>query len=307
MMTEGNQQHPACSATQSSKKDSPLQPHVSFANEKIEEQQQTTELDDTANEVDINKERNVRIARRMSRQNFNRFSKQISRKPSTVLHVLDGRRKRSSGSNTKILKARERINHLQRINNDRAINVMLITVSVAFLVLTFPFQFCWIADQFYKLWLANEEQASLLQDRYRANNSTLRNATTNDYDISQKGGINVYQVMSYAVQDVALMIRNLNFSINFFLYSTMSNLFRKQLNVVFQSMGFTNFILFKNSITTTAPDTNANLATMAMCSSPCRSLVGPNRQPVRSRLNSTKSVLSEAKPTTTTTYGCTDL
>lgn len=143
--------------------------------------------------------------------------------------------KRYSGCKTEILRARERINQNQRVKNDRSISIMLITVSVTFLILTFPYQFVWVADQLYRV-IINHKFSNLPKSEY----SNFKMILFKD--------VWVYQLVSFSVKDIALTIRNLNFSINFFLYSTMSNLFRKELNVLFQNLGFYNFILFKNTI-----------------------------------------------------------
>jgi hypothetical protein len=173
---------------------------------------------------------------------------------------------------------------------------------VTFLVLTFPFQIVWLADQIYKLQLHENEQRSL--------SASLNSTTSANHNGTE---INVFQVILYAVQDVTLIIRNLNFSINFFLYSTMSNLFRKELNVVFQNIGFYDFSLFKNSISSSAAAAVANgdapaATTIMLCSSPNRSRAGSvgvaaGGQLRKSRLNSGKGV-PEAKPSN---HACTEL
>lgn len=142
------------------------------------------------------------------------------------ISVKQIKRTRSSINNTEILRARERSSQARRDTNDRAINIMLVIVSVTFLVLTFPYQFVWLADQIYR---------AKLNRKFDVN-----------FDSRSLNDLWLYELISYTLKDIALTIRNLNFTINFFLYSTMSNLFRKELNVIFQSIGFQNFYLFKN-------------------------------------------------------------
>jgi hypothetical protein len=181
-----------------------------------------------------------RVVRRASRKSFRRFSTELGRRKSTLSSSLDGKFKRSSGANTEILQARERINQYQRVNNDRSINIMLITVSVSFLVLTFPYQLVWLCDQVYREFL-NKKLAT-------ENGNSSSGGGTSESDIQRH--VFVYQLVSFSTKDIALTLRNFNFSINFFLYSTMSNLFRKELNCLFQNIGFSSFKLFRNSLST---------------------------------------------------------
>lgn len=180
------------------------------------------------------------MKRRNSRRNFSKYSTEVGRRSSTATSILNGKKKRSSGANTEILRARERMNQYQRVKNDGSINFMLITVSVSFLALTFPYQIIWAADQLYRLLVFNENVAKRT--------------------ISQHDEV-IYELVSATLKDIALTIRNLNFSMNFFLYSTMSNLFRRELNILFQSLGFYNFILFKNSLSTTGNNFTNQLLT----------------------------------------------
>lgn len=120
----------------------------------------------------------------------------------------------------------ERKNHLNRIKNDQYINRMLMIVSATFLCLTLPFQLIWLVDQFYKILYLNSNGR-------------------NDHISSQN--LDIYQLISYCLLDIAFIIRNLNFSINFFLYSTLSNLFRQELNKIFWKVAW-----FKRNVETTA-------------------------------------------------------
>lgn len=131
------------------------------------------------------------------------------------------------------LRARERLIRDQRLRNDRSINTMLITVSITFLALTFPYQIVWIADQINKVVINYQLKQNFDEDKF------------NSFFIKK---IWLHQLVFYTIKDISLTIRNLNFSINFFLYSTMSNLFRKELNFLFQKIGFYNFHLFRNSV-----------------------------------------------------------
>lgn len=134
---------------------------------------------------------------------------------------------------TEAIRARERIIRDQRLRNDRSINTMLITVSITFLVLTFPYQIVWIADQINKVIINHQLKQNIDEENYQT------------FFIKK---VWLYQLVFYTIKDISLTVRNLNFSINFFLYSTMSNLFRKELNFLFQKCGFYNFNLFRNSI-----------------------------------------------------------
>ncbi|RNA16642.1 alpha-2B adrenergic receptor-like [Brachionus plicatilis] len=131
------------------------------------------------------------------------------------------------------MRTRERIIRDQRLRNDRSINTMLITVSITFLVLTFPYQIVWIADQINKVVINYQLKKNFDQDQLET------------FFIKK---VWLYQLVFYTIKDISLTVRNLNFSINFFLYSTMSNLFRKELNFLFQKIGFKNFSLFRNSV-----------------------------------------------------------
>lgn len=122
---------------------------------------------------------------------------------------------------------------------DRAINFMLITVSVSFLVLTFPYQIIWVADRIFDSHL----------------NKKFNTARDPEFE-NLKRKLWLYQLVSLSVKDIALILRNLNFSINFFLYSTMSNLFRQELNCIFQSLGLYSFKLFKNELSTSTANSD---------------------------------------------------
>lgn len=150
-------------------------------------------------------------------------------KTSSILDALDGNGLHLS-SNAALLRAREYLNQYQRLNNDKSINVMLITVSLAFLLLTFPYQIIWMVEKIFMEFLNEKE--------YRLGEN----------ETEKKTEILTFKIITTALKDLCLAVRNLNFSINFFLYSTMSNLFRRELNILFQRIGFYNFILFKNSI-----------------------------------------------------------
>ena len=242
-----------------------LRHHVSF---RISPPTGTSSSNVTLASTNVAKKKRLR---RNSKQNFNACSQTLDREPYVILQVLDGQKKASSGSGTEILKARENRNQYQRIKNDKSINSMLITVSVAFLVLTFPYQLIWLTDQIYKIYrnykkdvssYSNANNSNNISPKFRGNESDLiiRNIVS-DMEEKIDYGINIYELVSYTIMDIALIIRNLNFSMNFFLYSTMSNLFRKELNMVFQNLGFYHFSIFKNSISTSNDMTNANLNT----------------------------------------------
>ena len=151
----------------------------------------------------------------------------------SILTALDGMKKQMS-SNATLLRAREHLNQYQRLKNDKSINIMLITVSIAFLLLTFPYQIIWIVEKLYLEFLS-EKQILF------------------EYDSAKKKELFAFRIITSAMKDLCLVVRNLNFSINFFLYSTMSNLFRQELNKLFQRCGLSQLNLFKNSITTISP------------------------------------------------------
>lgn len=141
--------------------------------------------------------------------------------------------KKTTETEVETLRGRERLIRDQRLRNDRSINTMLITVSITFLVLTFPYQIVWIADQINKVVINYQLKQNFDDDKFHT------------FFIKK---VWLYQLVFYTIKDISLTIRNLNFSINFFLYSTMSNLFRKELNLFFQKIGFSNFHLFRNSV-----------------------------------------------------------
>ena len=152
--------------------------------------------------------------------------------PREIARCLDGHTRRSVSAKTEVLRTREQMNHLQRMKIDRAINLMLITVSISFLVLTFPYQIIWVIDQISEF-IFKRKMDSNLRDKEKIKEDYI-----------------FYELISYSVKDIALVLRNLNFSINFFLYSTMSNLFRQELNCIFQNLGLYRFKLFKNELST---------------------------------------------------------
>jgi hypothetical protein len=201
---------------------------------------------DACDSTDNEETQASKMSRRNSHKQFRRFSSEVSRKSSRVTSVLDGRSKRSSCVNTEVLRTREQMNQLQRVKNDRAINIMLITVSVSFLILTFPYQLVWVCDQIYQIVLSKKIHSNMAADE--------ESETTIEYDFEFfeifKRDIWMYHLISNAIKDLALIIRNLNFAINFFLYSTMSNLFRKELNCIFQSLGCYKIKLFQNGLST---------------------------------------------------------
>lgn len=91
--------------------------------------------------------------------------------------------------------------------NDRNLSITLVTVAVTFMMLTFPFQAFWFYENFYK--------------QFASNNSNLTNET-------------LHTIEKY-FKDTTFSIKNMNYLINFFLYSALSKLFRQEFLALFSS------------------------------------------------------------------------
>lgn len=220
--------------------------------------------------------------RRMSRKSsigssFASNASNNTRRRSSVhetARCLDGHKRRSISAKTEILRTREQMNHLQRMKTDRAINIMLITVSVSFLVLTMPYQIIWVTDRIFEFVLKTKIERA--QESEYSNEEAI-NRIKREYGL--------YQLISYSLKDITLVLRNLNFSINFFLYSTMSNLFRQELNCILQNLGLYSFKLFKNELSTST--VNSDFGTLPSARSRILSLFstkGTERNTTTSRV-----------------------
>lgn len=129
-------------------------------------------------------------------------------------------------------KIRDQIIQLQRIKNDHSISIMLVVVSFTFVILTFPYQITWLLNQIYNI-IIEQKLAKV-------------NTNTPEY-MELENRILVHHIFFYTLKDLTFILRNLNFSINFFLYSSMSNTFRKKLNSLCRNIGLNKISLFRNS------------------------------------------------------------
>jgi hypothetical protein len=129
-------------------------------------------------------------------------------------------------------KIRDQIIQLQRIKNDHSISIMLVVVSFTFVILTFPYQITWLLNQIYNI-IIEQRLAKV-------------NMNTPEY-LELENRILVHHIFFYTLKDLTFILRNLNFSINFFLYSSMSNTFRKELNSLCRNIGLNRISLFRKS------------------------------------------------------------
>jgi hypothetical protein len=102
--------------------------------------------------------------------------------------------------------------------NDRSLSVTLLTVSVTFMILTFPFQIHWMANNI-KLFKSN----------------AISNLT--DFVEMPRD----YQAFYYHLQFLMFFIKNMNYVINFFLYSALSTLFRQEFLAIFKESKLLTF------------------------------------------------------------------
>jgi len=90
--------------------------------------------------------------------------------------------------------------------NDRNLSITLVTVAIVFMILTFPYQGYWFYEQFQQFY-----------DQYRPNQTSASQATDAPPNL----------------QKLTLAIKNMNYVINFFMYSALSTLFREEFIALF--------------------------------------------------------------------------
>ena len=103
--------------------------------------------------------------------------------------------------------------------NDRNLSITLVTVAITFMILTFPFQGYWFYEQFYLKSTKNTTLPQLSAGHFDFN---ATNSTQKSHESSK---INF--------REITFIIKNMNYVINFFLYSALSKLFRREFFALF--------------------------------------------------------------------------
>ena len=109
-------------------------------------------------------------------------------------------------------------NQLANSKNDRNLNITLVTVAITFMILTFPFQANWFYNEFIQKEPSN--QSSYVQSSIEDDNNTSIYYLSN---ITVTNSIN-----SWNWHKITFNIKNMNYVINFILYSALSKLFREE-------------------------------------------------------------------------------
>lgn len=92
---------------------------------------------------------------------------------------------------------------------DRSLSITLVTVAITFIILTLPFQALWFYENFFKTSPTNEATT----------NTQNQNATSTESS-EEIGGI--------SFSDIIFITKNMNYLINFVLYSALSKMFRQE-------------------------------------------------------------------------------
>ena len=130
-------------------------------------------------------------------------------------------------------------------SNDQNLSITLVTLAITFMILTFPFQTHWFYENIYSIW--SKRAAAAVGDQnliplstvtqnpigvitdlispYPVNRTTT---TTLIHENSSNTSSLSSSTMTITIGDVTFMIKNMNYLINFFLYSALSKLFRQE-------------------------------------------------------------------------------
>ena len=139
-------------------------------------------------------------------------------KASSTIGTLVSNLADSSNANNLVNSETSCENHkINNSKNDQNLSITLVTVAVTFMILTFPFQAFW----FYENFIASHVQPVDTSSAYLSvlnNTSSINNSTTNS-------SIDAYEKN---LRNLTFIIKNMNYLINFFLYSALSKLFRSE-------------------------------------------------------------------------------
>jgi hypothetical protein len=105
--------------------------------------------------------------------------------------------------------------------NDRNLSITLVMVAVTFMILTFPFQAYWFFENFFKTFLVTTENVNNVEQMLKLN----QNISLSEYNYDESHNAQENKVN---LREVTFAIKNLNYLINFFLYSALSKLFRQE-------------------------------------------------------------------------------
>lgn len=151
----------------------------------------------------------------------------------------------STNNNTQVASASlaQTVIPIQTTNskNDRSLSITLLTVSITFVVLTFPFQINWI---FHNIDIFKSSQYSSNKTELNTTHTTTKvNATLRDSSFSNHLNLtasitNVTTLSNLEYYQISFIIKNMNYVINFFLYSALSTLFRQEFLAIFKESKF---------------------------------------------------------------------
>ncbi|CAF0718948.1 unnamed protein product [Brachionus calyciflorus] len=102
-------------------------------------------------------------------------------------------------------------NHFNYSKNDRNLSITLVTVAFTFMSLTFPFQVYWFYENIYLNFNFD------VFNNFSLNSSFILTKSFNQTSLTQK-----------YFKDTTFLLKNMNYFINFFLYSALSKLFREE-------------------------------------------------------------------------------
>lgn len=116
--------------------------------------------------------------------------------------------------------------------NDQNLSITLVTLAITFMILTFPFQAHWFYENIYSsIWSISVDAQDTKKNSTQERISATESFSTNVLLQSLGNGTLIYdknEDSQITLGDVTFMIKNMNYLINFFLYSALSKLFRQE-------------------------------------------------------------------------------
>ena len=126
------------------------------------------------------------------------------------------------GTPVKIKKSKSHSLSTSNSKTDRNLSITLVTVAITFMILTFPFQMYWFYENLFRWLVESFQQLQSATSSLLATNSTQVNQTSPPSDSDPRLDTH------FNCQPITFIIKNMNYVINFFLYSALSKLFRQE-------------------------------------------------------------------------------
>ena len=104
------------------------------------------------------------------------------------------------------------------LKTDRNLSITLVTVALTYIILTLPFQSLWIYEYFFKI--SNE-------DLFDVNEKIVISSKNSTLSINPNSSEN-YENFVVSLKGILFNVKNMNYLINFALYSALSKMFQQE-------------------------------------------------------------------------------